>query len=333
MEKLQDSFPLFLHLRIKTDFGAPEMPETLHQPTNVFRNATSLIQEELGRLEGVRRAIKAGAKVAGLPTGYQSLDDRFNGLNAEKLYFLGGYPGSGKTSLALNISMNVAQYGYPVVYVTSDEGARRLALKMACVASDVRLSDLNRGGDPTNLETYISTNPRAINNISIIENGRVGMGELGVKMSEMLRDAVIPDGFVRQGLLVIDYLQVMASAQASGGEDAKYKNSANIVESFINNLRMTLSETRFACLCLSALSRGKDGANYANPDMSSFRDSSSIEFSADVAMALFEDTKPLSLITSPYLARKLRIFKNRDGDTGHAISMILNGPTGKMDDT
>jgi len=308
------------------------MPEPLQQPTNVFRTATSLIQEELSRLEGVRRAIKAGAKVAGLPTGYRSLDDRFNGLNAEKLYFLGGLPGGGKTSLALNISMNVAKYGYPVVYVTSDEGARRLALKMACVASDIRLSDLNRGGDPTNIQTYISTNPKALSNISIIENGRVGMGELGVKMNEMLRNAVIPDGFVQQGLLVIDYLQVMASAQASMSDDSKYKNTANIVESFINNLRLILSETRFACLCLSALSRGSKGENYTDPDISSFRDSSSIEFSADVAMALFEDTKPRLGVSSPYLARKLRIFKNRDGETGNDIAMVLNGATGKMED-
>jgi len=306
------------------------MPETLQQPTSVFRNATSLIEEELGRLERVRTAIKAGAKVAGVPTGYRALDDRFNGLNAEKLYILGGRPAGGKTSLALNIAMNVAKHGYPVVYVTCDEGARRLALKMACLDADIRMSDLNRGGDPTNIQTYISTNPQSLANISIIENGRVGMGELGVKMNEMLKVAPIPTGFVRQGLLVIDYLQVMASAQSAMTDDAKFKNTATNIESFINSLRMVISETQYACLCLSAISRGNEGKNYDNPDLSCFRDTSSIEFSADGAMAIFDDLKPRLGVSNPYLARKLRILKNRDGEAGNDIPMILNGASGQM---
>ena len=306
------------------------MPETLQQPTSVFRNATSLIEEELGRLERVRAAIKAGAKVAGVPTGYRALDDRFNGLNAEKLYFLGGRPGGGKTALALNIAMNVAKHGYPVVYVSCDEGTRRLALKMACIDADVRMSDLNRGGDPTDIQTYIATNPQSLANISIIENGQVGMAELAVKMHEMLRNAPIPNGFVRQGLLVIDYLQVMASAQSAMTEDSKYKNPVTNIESFLTSLKMVVTDTQYACLCLSAISRGNKSENYNDPDLSCFRDTSSIEFSADGAMAISDDTRPRVGVSNPYLARKLRIVKNRDGEEGNAIPMILNGASGQM---
>jgi len=300
------------------------MPTPLEQPTNLFRTATSLVQEELGRLERVKAAILAGARVAGVPTGFKALDDAFGGLNAGKLYFLGGAPGGGKTSLALNIALNAARAGYPVVYVTCDEGARRLALKLACIENEVRMSDLNRGGDATKLQTYISTNPQMFRNISIIENGHLGMGELGVEVSNRIKAAELPQGFIRQGLFVVDYLQAMASAQS------EKKEMRLAIEQLCTDLRQCAIENDAACLCISALSRGSEGKNYDNPDLSSFRETSAIEYSADGVMAMIEDKSPPLGVSNPYLARKLRILKNRDGENNQEIRMLFNGATGKL---
>lgn len=300
------------------------MPIPLEQPTNLFRTAFSLLQEELGRLERVKAAILAGARVAGVPTGFKELDDAFGGLNAGKLYFLGGAPGGGKTSLALNIALNAARSGYPVVYVTCDEGARRLALKMACIENEVRMSDLNRGGDATKLQTYISTNPQMFRNISIIENGHLGMGELGVEVSNRIKSVELPTGFIRQGLFVVDYLQAMASAQLDG------KDMRMAVDNLCNDLRRCAIENDAACLCISALSRGSEGRNYDTPELSSFRETSAIEYSADGVMVMFEDKSPPLGLSNPYLARKLRILKNRDGENNKDIRMLFNGATGKL---
>jgi replicative DNA helicase len=306
------------------------MPEQLEQPTHLFRTATSLAKEQLGRLERLRKALKAGAKTYGVPTGFKTLDACFNGLQAEKLYFLGGRPAGGKTSLALNIANNVAKQGYPVVFVACDEGARSLALKLACLETKSRVADLNRGDDPTNVETYISTNPQTLGNITFIENARVGMGELGSKMAEVLRDAPITEGYLRQGLLVVDYLQIMATAQATLTEGGKFKNMANMVEGFITDLRSVCVENQFACLCISALSRGNEGGNYDDPQLSSFRESSSIEFSADGVIALLDDKK--IAVSNPMHARRLRILKNRDGDAKE-FSVLLNGASSLMEET
>ena len=302
------------------------MPIPLEQPTNLFRTAFSLLQEELGRLERVKAAILAGARVAGVPTGFKELDDAFGGLNAGKLYFLGGAPGGGKTSLALNIALNAARSGYPVVYVTCDEGARRLALKMACIENEVRMSDLNRGGDATKLQTYISTNPQMFRNISIIENGHLGMGELGVEVSNRIKSAELPQGFIRQGLFVVDYLQAMASAQLDG------KDMRMAVDNLCTDLRRCAIENDAACLCISALSRGSDGKNYDAPELSSFRETSAIEYSADGVMVMFEDKSPPLGLSNPYLARKLKILKNRDGENNKEIRMLFNGATGKLNE-
>lgn len=302
------------------------MPIPLEQPTNLFRTATSLVQEELGRLEKVKAAILAGARVAGVPTGFKELDDAFGGLNAGKLYFLGGAPGGGKTSLALNIALNAARAGYPVVYVTCDEGARRLALKMACIENEVRMSDLNRGGDASKLQTYIYTNPQMLRNISIIENGHLGMGELGVEVSNRIKSAEFSTGFIRQGLFVVDYLQAMASAQSDG------KEMRLAIEKLCTALRQCAIENDAACLCISALSRGDGGKNYDAPELSSFRETSAIEYSADGVMVMFEDKSPPLGVSNPYLARKLRILKNRDGENNKDIRMLFNGATGKLNE-
>jgi hypothetical protein len=42
------------------------------------------------------------------------------------------------------------------------------------------------------------------------------MGELGVEVSNRIKSAELPQGFIRQGLFVVDYLQAMASAQSDG---------------------------------------------------------------------------------------------------------------------
>jgi replicative DNA helicase len=301
------------------------MPKLLEQPTNVFRNAVSLAQEELGRLERVREAIKAGARVAGIPTGFNALDDLFGGLNAGKLYFLGGKPGGGKTALALNIVLNASRAGYPVIYVSCDEGARRLALKLACIELGERLDELNRGGVTTNVETYISTNPQTLKNITIIESAHIEIAELGVEIERQVRQTEIPAGYVRQGLFVVDYLQAMASAQSDGGE-VRFA-----IERLCTNLRNIAIANESACLCLSALSRGSDEKNYDDPHLSSFRETSAIEFSADGVMALFDDKHPSMPVSNPYLARKLRILKNRDGDSTAELPMVLNGATGRYE--
>jgi replicative DNA helicase len=301
------------------------MPKLLPQPTNVFRTATSLVNEELGRLERVQHALRAGARVAGIPTGFRSLDDLFGGLNAGKLYFLGGMPGGGKTALALNIAINSAKAGYPVIYVTCDEGARRLALKLACIDMEERMDLLTRGGNITNIQTYISTNPQAMKNITIIDNSKVAPKDLTSKLNSLVKNIDLPEGYIHQGLLVVDYLQAMASAQTTGAVEMRLA-----VERLCIELRNIAIETDSACLCLSALSRGSEGKNYEDPQLSDFRESSAIEYTADGVMGIYPDKNPMKPVASPYHARKLRLLKNRDGDTSKEVSMRLNGATGKL---
>jgi hypothetical protein len=49
-------------------------------------------------------------------------------------------------------------------------------------------------------------------------------------------------------------------------------------------------------------------------------------------MVMFEDKSPPLGVSNPYLARKLRILKNRDGENNKDIRMLFNGATGKLNE-
>ena len=62
-----------------------------------------------------------GKTLPGLPTGFGVLDDKMNGLNKSDLVLLAARPGMGKTSMALNLALNVARSSGQAVAVFSLE--------------------------------------------------------------------------------------------------------------------------------------------------------------------------------------------------------------------
>ena len=52
---------------------------------------------------------ESGSDIAGLSTGLHDLDRKINGLNKSDLLLIAARPGMGKTSLALNVALNVAK--------------------------------------------------------------------------------------------------------------------------------------------------------------------------------------------------------------------------------
>ena len=65
-----------------------------------------------------------GKTLPGLPTGFGVLDDKMNGLNRSDLVLLAARPGMGKTSMALNLALNVARSSGQAVAVFSLEMSR-----------------------------------------------------------------------------------------------------------------------------------------------------------------------------------------------------------------
>ena len=59
-------------------------------------------------------AYKNEEGIVGVPTGLRDLDDRLGGLHKSDLIIIAGRPGMGKTALATNIAILVANAVFPI---------------------------------------------------------------------------------------------------------------------------------------------------------------------------------------------------------------------------
>jgi replicative DNA helicase len=287
------------------------MPSPLESPNNVPRPANLLLGEAIADLQLAYEAMQAGAIYPGIPTGLPTLDKHFGGMQ-EGIFLLGAMPGMGKTRMALSIALNAAKEGFPVLYLTADEGARRLALKLACMDAGIKLSDLSTGSDPTILQTYKSTDAEILKRVSFFEVKDINVDSIQQHLADRIKQAGS-----RMGLLVVDYVQALA---------ANYpKEMRQAVGTITVNIREAAIACRSPALVISALSRGGYGLN---PTMASLRESSDLEYSADGVWLLSEDiNRPVS---SPMQALTLRVEKNRWGAANLDIPIAVNAALSTM---
>ena len=280
------------------------MPSPLESPNNVPRPASSLLGEAIADLQLAYEAIKAGAEYPGIPTGLPKLDRLFGGMQ-EGIFLLGAKPGMGKTRMALSIARNAAKAGFPVLYLTADEGARRLALKLACMDAGIKLSDLSTGSDPTILQTYKSTDAEMLKRVSFLEVKEINVNSIQQHLADRIKQAGS-----RMGLLVVDYVQALAA------------NYPKEMRQAVGEITVNIREAAIACkspaLVISALSR----AAYENANMAGLRESSALEYSADGVWLLEEDKN--RTVSSPMQALTLKVEKNRWGAANLEIPISVN---------
>ena len=111
---------------VRENRGSGGLREIRHVMQNVF--------------DAMSEAAASGSRIPGLSTGLPDLDDLILGLNKSELVIIAARPGMGKTSIALNIALNVAMTQHKKVAIFSLEMSReqlvtRLLSRAALVPS------------------------------------------------------------------------------------------------------------------------------------------------------------------------------------------------------
>ena len=246
--------------------------------------------------------------ITGVPTGFPDLDRLTSGLQAGDLVVLAARPSMGKTSLAVNIAEHVALHeGLPVAIFSMEMGASQLAVRI--VGSIGRIDHMHlRSGKLTDQEW-----PRLTEAIEKLRNVSLHIDETpGLTVSELRANA---RRLARQcggklGLIVVDYLQLMAVSSSMNGE-----NRATAVGEISRGLKMLAKELQCPVLALSQLSRGVESRNDKRPLMSDLRESGSIEQDSDLIMFIYRDDYYDKNSKQPGVA-ELIISKQRNGPTG-----------------
>ena len=153
-------------------------------------------------------AASSGNKIPGLPTGLPDLDRAILGLNKSELILIAARPGMGKTSIALNIALNVGMTLKKTVAIFSLEMSReqltsRLLSRAALIPSQNLLTGQLSEQQWRDIADAAQT--LSASDIRIDDNPTLTVSEMNAQCRR------VPD----LGLVVIDYLHGQG-AQCSG---------------------------------------------------------------------------------------------------------------------
>ncbi len=251
-------------------------------------------------------AAKTGKRIPGLSTGLYDLDSAMMGLNKSDLILVAARPGMGKTTIALNIALNVAKTSGKTVAVFSLEMSRE-QLCMSLLSSEAQVD-----------RKKLQSGALGDDDWRRLAAASVSIGGMDIRLDDnpMLTVADINAACRRVkdlGLVVIDYLQLMQSA--SGGPPKYGENRTQIVSDISRMLKIMAKELNVPVICCSQLSRANESRQDKRPMLSDLRESGAIEQDADIVLALYRDDYYNKESERPNVAECI-ILKNRRGETG-----------------
>ncbi len=223
----------------------------------------------------------------------------------ERLYITDGDVVTHNTAFALNIAENVSvNEGLPVVVFSMEMGAAQLALRL--VGSQGRIDQQHlRTGRLDNDEWGRLT--EAVERLSkssifIDETPALTGPELRARARRQARQCG------QLGLIVIDYLQLMAGSGTG-------ENRATEISEISRGLKALAKELNCPVIALSQLNRSVESRPDKRPMMSDLRESGAIEQDADIIMFIYRDEYYNKESKEPGVA-EIIIAKQRNGPVG-----------------
>ena len=239
----------------------------------------------------------------GLSTGLSAIDQKITGLNKSDLILLAARPGMGKTSLALNVALNVAREGKTVAVFSLEMSREQLATRLLSSEALVENNRLRTGLLRETDWEKIAGAATVLNrlDIRIDDNPLLSVADMNAKCRRL-------EGLA---LVVVDYLQLMTS---SGG-GSRGENRQQVVSDMSRMLKIMAKELNVPVICLSQLSRANEKRDDKRPMLSDLRESGAIEQDADIVLFLYRDDYYNEDSEKHNIAECI-VAKNRHGETG-----------------
>ena len=268
-------------------------------------------------VQQIKRLITSKGELVGVPPGFRDLDIMMRGLHANEMIVIAGRPGTGKTSIALNIAEN-ALFGknrVPVLVFSLEMLAEQLYMRMIASRARIDQHKLAQGfiereklQDISSVAKELSEAPMWIDDtagISILE-----MRAKARRLNQQLGGKL--------GLVIVDYLQLLR------GSDPSLPREQEVAE-ISRGMKAMSKELRAPVVVLAQLNRDSEKeTRYPRP--SDLRESGSIEQDADAILLLSRqrksDTDNSDISNSQWLIRA-ELAKQRNGPTG-VVTLLFN---------
>ena len=278
----------------------------------------------------ITKATERGARIIGIPTGFERYDRLTSGLHDGELTIVAARPGMGKTSLVLNMAANVAspqqleetrdpnqrweEPGYGVVFFSLEMPREQIVNRLLCSEARVDVSRVRTGMLTPSDWSKLTQAAAHLAQLSVWvdDSAALSILELRSKVRRLQAefDRVDPatgDKKQRIGLVVVDYLQLMK------GREYTHSREQEISE-ISRGLKQLAKELSLPVIALSQLNRAVEtrGEKSKRPQLSDLRESGAIEQDADNICFIYRDDYYNKETTDPNIA-ELIVAKQRNG--------------------
>lgn len=260
--------------------------------------AVDIDQEQ--QLDDAIDAIEHGT--ATLSTPWPELDHLIGGWRAGAVYVIAARPGSGKSIFGVQAAVDVAtRHARPVVVASLEMTRTEVLQRCFSQLGPVNLSSIMRGGTSVGIDEW----ERIARARAVMSDTRFVVDDRSHSSVADIRAAVA--SCVRRhgscGLLVVDYLQLVAGGQR------RTENRQTEVAGISRALKVAAKDLHVPVVVMAQLNRAPEGANRP-PKPSDLRESGAVEQDGDVVILMHREAEKAPDVL------QVAIGKNRHGPVG-----------------
>jgi len=238
-------------------------------------------------------------------SGLHALDDIVSGFEAGAYIIVGARPSAGKTAWGISASLNMAESGTPVGFISAEMRGRKIARRLVCADMRISTIDFERQKGEAGVAKSVSRLKELP--FYVDETAGASIDKVCSQVRMWHREHGIKAAF-------IDYLQLLTC-----DKDTEYDKVTQISR----QLKYLANELDISLFVLAQLNRGNTQRQDKRPAMSDLRGSGAVEQDADVILMLHRDayyTDGQDILDGKVKDDEAQILveKNRDGRTGTA---------------
>ena len=302
---------------LSRELGKVSKQEDIDDITNQIQSYKDMTVETVDRTDEIaeeakQKLMRDDVLADYAQTGLQNVDDMIKGMKKKTLNIIGANPSAGKSAFALNLMWNMAKAGHHVTFLSLEmDGVdifNRIASRVLKIPSiKIRDKKISQKQFDKIVQIYgaLSRNK----NFRVVDN--VGITTKDVR-------AYASEETDTNRVIFIDHLGLMTSL------NKRLDRRLQIAE-ITRELKLIAKETNSVIILLAQLSRGNTKREDKRPNMSDLQESGNIEQDADNIFLLHRDDYHNKDENPTISETQVIIAKNREGETGTAITAFDKG--------
>ena len=247
------------------------------------KNETKLVLDVLNTNYEDIENTSLGNKEQGIGSGFYDFDALTQGLNRGDLIVLGGRPAMGKTSISLNIALNIAERNsFPVCIFSLEMSKEQITYRLMSMDSGIESGRLRTG------RLQQDEWPVLAKSIENIGRRKIYINDKSTICIKEIKDicSTIKDQSKNKklGLIVIDFIQLMELEETS----PELSRDEELTKIAIKLKKLAI-DLDVPVIITSQLEREIERRNNKRPMLSDIRDTTALEGFADIITMIYRD--------------------------------------------